>query len=100
MGLDLIEVLITLAIILLVLGGKRLRDRSRNVQGSYDAAEVEPTSLRTTLFFVAGFFAVTLPSVLWRVRAVSGKQTLVMLFVFVAWLLAAYFRYFEEEEGE
>ncbi|MFN0086801.1 MAG: hypothetical protein ACKVX9_15530 [Blastocatellia bacterium] len=97
MGLDLIEVLITLVIILLVAGGKRLRDRSRNVQGSFDAAEVDTTSPRTTMFLVAGFFAVTLPSVLWRVHAVSGKQTVVMLFVFVSWLMAAYFRYFEED---
>ncbi len=100
MGLDLIEVLITLVIILLVVGGKRLRDQSRNVQGSYDAAEVDTTSMRTTMFFVAGFFAVTLPSVLWRVRVVSGKQSLVMLFVFVAWLMAAYFRYFEEDDED
>ena len=97
MGLDMVETLITLAIILLVFGGKRLRDLSRDMQGSFETAEIDTSSLRTTTFLVAGFFAVTLPTVLYRVRAVSIKQAFVMLFVFLAWLLAAYFQYFEKE---
>ena len=50
-----------------------------------------------TTFLIAGFFAVTLPTVLYRVHLVSMKQALIMLFVFLAWLLAAYFQYFENE---